>query len=51
MRESLVEFVQTEPFAPIHVRAAAGATDQTPVFLTSYGGDAYDDEESDQASE
>lgn len=56
VRESLVEFVQTEPFAPIHVRAAAGATDQTPVFLTSYGGDSYGDDsdsgkESDQASE
>ena len=42
VRESLIEFVQTEPFAPIHVRAVAGSTDQTPVFLTSYGGEDND---------
>ncbi|NKB99699.1 MAG: segregation/condensation protein A [Pseudomonadales bacterium] len=39
VRESLVEFVQAEPYAPIHVRAVASATDQTPVFLTNYGGE------------
>ncbi|MEQ8690407.1 MAG: ScpA family protein [Pseudomonadales bacterium] len=39
VREALIEFVQAEPFAPIHVRAASGATDAAPVFLTNYGGE------------
>jgi segregation and condensation protein A len=39
VREALIEFVQAEPFAPIHLRAAAGAVDAAPVFLTNYGGE------------
>lgn len=42
VREALLEFVQAEAFAPIHLRAVASATDQRPVFLTNYG------DESDQ---
>ncbi len=39
VRESLLEFVQNEPFAPIHVRPAQGAVDRTeaPVFTARYG--------------
>ncbi|MEM9620801.1 MAG: ScpA family protein [Pseudomonadota bacterium] len=41
VRESLLEFVQNEPFAPIHVRAAQGAVDRgAPVFNTNYGGES-----------
>ena len=40
VRESLVEFVQAENFAPIHVRARADAGEGAPVFLTNYGGEA-----------
>ena len=43
VRESLIEFVQTEAFAPIHVRAAAGSVDSPPLFLTNYGGEENSD--------
>jgi len=39
VRESLLEFVQQEAFAPIHVRAAQGTHDHNPIFATSYGGE------------
>jgi segregation and condensation protein A len=39
VRESLVEFVQSEPFAPIHIRSAANVSEQTPVFMTTYRGE------------
>ena len=39
VREGLVEFVQQESFAPIHVRAAQGTHDHAPVFQTNYGGE------------
>jgi len=39
VRESLVEFVQAEAFAPIHVRASTRIADQAPVFNTNYGGE------------
>jgi len=44
IREGMVEFVQSEPFAPIHVRAASGAVDHAPVFNTNYGGEAQADD-------
>jgi segregation and condensation protein A len=46
VRESLVEFVQAAPFAPIHVRAASRTMDHAPVFNTNYGGEgnAADDQ-------
>jgi segregation and condensation protein A len=44
VREALVEFVQTEAFAPIHVRGASGVVDHAPVFNTNYGGEADSDE-------
>ena len=48
VRESLIEFVQTEPFAAIHVRAAASAAvEQTPVFLATYGGEMVDENPDD----
>jgi segregation and condensation protein A len=58
VREALVEFVQTEAFAPIHVRGASGVVDHAPVFNTNYGGeadsddaiDADQDEDSDEDS-
>ena len=46
VREQLVEFVQTESFALIHVRAAANAVDRMsrqdggPQFQTNYGGES-----------
>lgn len=39
VREALIEFVQAEAFAPIHVRAVEGSLDARPVFLTNYGGE------------
>lgn len=52
VREALIEFVQTQPFAPIHVRAVAGAVDATPVFLTKYGGpDEVSEDNVDDTSE
>ncbi len=39
VREALVEFVQAEPFAPIHVRAASGPVNHAPIFDTDYGGE------------
>lgn len=51
VRESLIEFVQAEPFAPIHIRAAAGASDADPVFMTTYGGEADGGEADDQDDE
>ena len=48
VRESLIEFVQSEPFAPIHVRAVAGAVSSTPLFAVNYGGD---DSEADAATD
>ena len=45
VREKLIEFVQNEPFAPIHLRAAEGAVEEAPVFLTNYGGEDYDAED------
>ena len=44
VRESLIEFVQAEAFAPIYVRAAARAADHAPVFNTNYGGEATRDD-------
>jgi segregation and condensation protein A len=44
VREALIEFVQAEPFAPIHVRGASGVVDHAPVFSTNYGGEADDDD-------
>ena len=44
VRESLVEFVQAEAFAPIHVRAASRTMDHAPVFNTNYGGEASGEE-------
>lgn len=41
VREGLLEFVQTEPYAPIHVRQASGSRDAAPIFATSYGGESY----------
>lgn len=43
VRESMLEFVQSEPFAPIHVRAAARVADHAPVFNTNYGGEAVEE--------
>jgi len=40
VREALVEFVQAEAFAPIHVRGASGVVDHAPVFNTNYGGES-----------
>jgi segregation and condensation protein A len=40
VREAMIEFVQAEPFAPIHVRAASGTIAHAPVFNTNYGGEA-----------
>ena len=54
VREALVEFVQTDAFGPIHVRAAQGATDAAPVFNTNYGGESYageQDEDSEPATD
>ncbi len=49
VREGLVEFVQSEPFAPIHIRAASGAVNrmdgEVPTFTTSYGGEDNDVDE------
>ena len=42
VRESLIEFVQNEPFAPIHVRASQSAVDSAPIFNTNYGGEPED---------
>ena len=39
VREALIEFVQAEPFAPIHVRAVQGAVSGSPLFEVNYGGD------------
>lgn len=39
VRETLLEFVQAEPYAPIHVRAVQGAVNRAPVFHTTYAGD------------
>ena len=39
VRESMLEFVQAEAFAPIHVRAATRVADHAPVFNTNYGGE------------
>lgn len=39
VRETLVEFVQTEAYAPIYVRAAARTLDHAPIFNTNYGGE------------
>ncbi len=39
VRETLLEFVQAEPYAPIHVRAVQGAVNHAPVFHTTYAGD------------
>ncbi len=47
VREALVEFVQTEAFAPIHVRGASGVVDHAPVFNTNYGGEADSDKAND----
>ena len=49
VRESLVEFIQSEPFAPIHIRSAANASEQTPVFMTTYRGEG--DQNDAEASE
>ena len=50
VRESLVEFVQNEPFAPIYVRSAGNATEGAPVFSTNYGGESYDEDQADADS-
>lgn len=42
VREALIEFVQAQPFAPIHIRGASGIVDHAPVFSTNYGGEAND---------
>ena len=39
VRETLVEFVQTEAYAPIYVRAATRTLDHAPIFNTNYGGE------------
>ncbi len=44
VRESLIEFVQAEAYAPIHVRAVAGAVESAPIFQTNYGGESADEE-------
>jgi segregation and condensation protein A len=49
VRESLIEFVQAEPFAPIHVRAVLGAVAGAPVFETTYGGESYVDDDALEA--
>ena len=56
VRESLLEFVQNEDFAPIHVRVAAGAVavgddGEQPSFSTTYGGEDMDREENPEATE
>jgi len=52
VRESLLEFVQNEPFAPIHVRAAQGAVDRAaPVFTTQYGGESDTADDADVADD
>ena len=51
VREALVEFVQAEPFAPIHVRAASGAVAHAPVFSTNYGGEAAEEYGGEAAEE
>ena len=51
VREALIEFVQAEAFAPIHVRAAAGVVDHAPVFNTNYGGEEETAQAQDQAGE
>ncbi len=44
VREALVEFVQAEAFAPIHLRAVEAAMDKAPApIFTNYGGDGSDD--------
>ncbi len=47
VRESLIEFVQAEPFAPIHVRSASGSVDRAPIFHTNYGGETTEEDETD----
>ena len=53
VRESLLEFVQNEPFAPIHVRAASGAVNrmdgEVPTFNTNYGGEGDDPASADSS--
>ena len=39
VRESMIEFVQSEPFAPIYLRAATRVADHAPVFDVHYGGE------------
>jgi segregation and condensation protein A len=38
LRESLVELVQSEPFAPIHIKSAAVAGDEAPDLVDSDDG-------------
>ena len=47
VRESLIEFVQTEPFATLHIRTAAAVAEQSPVFLATYGGEMVDENTDD----
>jgi segregation and condensation protein A len=48
VREAMLEFVQAEPFTPIHVRAAQGVTEAAPVFATTYRGDGSEEGEEDE---
>ncbi|MEM7098137.1 MAG: ScpA family protein [Pseudomonadota bacterium] len=55
VRESLLEFVQNEAFAPIHIRAASSAIDradgEVPTFNTNYGGEQYEEDISSETDE
>ena len=51
VREALIEFVQTEAFGPIHVRAVQGAKESAPVFVTNYGGETNDADEHDDGED
>ena len=51
VREALIEFVQAEAFAPIHVRGASGVVEHAPVFNTNYGGEADSDMDREARSE
>ncbi|MEM7080659.1 MAG: ScpA family protein [Pseudomonadota bacterium] len=51
VREGLIEFVQAEPYAPIHIRGVRGAVASAPVFDTNYGGESYDEDAAQQDAE
>lgn len=51
VREALLEFVQAEALAPIHVRAATRSMDHAPVFNTNYGGEEADTEATERDGE